>query len=71
MSVNGQDVSGKTPREVEAILKSLPRGEVKLVAMVPPRDVTDSGMKHNDTPEGVIKVKVSIIILNFKPLCTT
>ena len=66
ISVNGQDVSGKTPRQVEAMLKSLPRGEVKLVAMGPPRDVTGSGVKHTDTStdkEGVIEVKVSATIL--------
>ena len=68
LSVNGQDVLGKTPREAEAILKALPRGEVTLVAMAPPRDVTGSGAKppdkidnaHHTEEEGVIQVKVLV-----------
>lgn len=58
---------------MESVLKSLPRGEVTLVAMAPPRDVTGSGVKHADTAtskpsppsdgEGVVNVKVLLLSL--------
>lgn len=45
ISINDQSLLGKGLAEAEAIVKSLPRGPVRIVAMAPPRNVTGGGMK--------------------------
>lgn len=44
LSVNGESFIGKSITDCEAILKALPKGQVRFVAMAPPRDVTGSGL---------------------------
>ena len=45
ISINDESLLGKRLAEAEAIVKSLPRGSVRIVAMAPPKDVTSGGIK--------------------------
>ena len=60
LSVNNKDVAGLSDKEVESLLKSLPKGVVTITAISPPKDVTGQGMLQatSNEDEGIIKVKV-------------
>jgi hypothetical protein len=45
ISINDDSLLGKRLAEAEAIVKSLPRGPVRIVAMGPPKNVTGGGIK--------------------------
>lgn len=45
ISINDENLLGKRLAEAEAIVKSLPRGAVRIVAMAPPKNVTGGGIK--------------------------
>ena len=75
LSVNDTSFVGKSLPECEKILKSLSKGQVKLVAMVPPKNVTGGGLKSEKSvytgvsvsrsgrqlvsEEGVVKVELN------------
>ena len=69
LSINDKDVTGLTNKEVENIIKFLPKGPVTITAMSPVKDVTGRGVHSQPTAlmsspssqeEGVIRVKVRI-----------
>ena len=45
ISINDKSLLGKRLSEAEGIVKSLPRGLVRIVAMAPPKNVTGGGIK--------------------------
>lgn len=52
ISINDDNLLGKRLAEAEAIVKSLPRGPVRIVAMAPPKNVTGGGIKAAAPPAG-------------------
>ena len=44
LSINDQSLIGVDVETAESIIKALPRGVTRFVAMAPPRDVTGSGI---------------------------
>jgi hypothetical protein len=44
LSINDQSLIGVDVETAESIIKALPRGVARFVAMAPPRDVTGSGI---------------------------
>lgn len=67
MSVNGKELMKLDVQSAEKLLKSVPKGTVKIIAMAPPKDylkVSDfpkqsMKTKGRDEEEGVVTVEVS------------
>ncbi len=58
LSVNGTSFIGKPLAECESFLKKLPKGQVKFVAMAPPKDVTGNGL--NTAPQSSVYTGVAV-----------
>ena len=50
LAINDENMIGKTSKQAEAILKTLPRRLFSLTAMAPPKDVTGSGLSSEALP---------------------
>ena len=69
MSINGKEIARLTVPKAENVIKSVPRGSVKITAMVPkkykptkeelPTIVTSPPASGRNEEEGVVNVKVS------------
>lgn len=72
ISVNDESLLGKRLAEAESIIKSLPRGPVRIVAMAPPRNVTNGGMKESGpSTEDSKPTPSNHTPVNSKPLSTS
>lgn len=77
MSINGKEIAKMSVRDAEGVIKAVPRGLVKIVAMVPRKyKPTKELPKITETPvekdedEGVVTVKVRwITTVQFIVLC--
>ena len=52
LSINDHSLIGVDVDTVESIIKALPRGVARFVAMAPPKDVTGSGLKNGNQSRG-------------------
>lgn len=72
ISINDESLLGKRLPEAEAIVKSLPRGAVRIIAMAPPRNVTSGGIKTAPPAERNLKPTPSTDVpLNSKSLASS
>ena len=68
LSINGKDLSDLTDKDIESVIKMLPKGVVTITAAPPSQSVTAEATSAPPPPEdeGVVRVKVQSVLLIFQ-----
>ena len=60
LSINGKDLRGLTDREIDTVIKTLPKGLVTITASSPSTRVAEEAISAPED-EGVVRVKVQSV----------
>ncbi len=60
LSINGKDLRGLTDREIDTVIKTLPKGLVTITAASPSTRVAEAATSAPED-EGVVRVKVQSV----------